>query len=63
MKKHIKIGTIRESEIEDKLNRPNVRLANKFSLHNEDDVYTVLLLVILIFILFAFAFVSLLSLM
>ncbi len=62
MKKHIKIGTIRESEIEDKLNRPNVRLANKFSLHNEDDVYTVLL-VILIFILFAFAFVSLLSLM
>ena len=62
MNKHIKIGTIRESEIEDKLNRPNVRLANKFSLHNEDDVYTVLL-VILIFILFAFAFVSLLSLM
>lgn len=62
MKKYIKIGTIRESEIEDKLNRPNVRLANKFSLHNEDDVYTVLL-VILIFILFAFAFVSLLSLM
>lgn len=62
MKKHIKIGTIRESEIEDKLNRPNVRLANKFSLHNEDDVYTVLL-VILLFILFAFAFVSLLSLM
>lgn len=43
MKKHIKKVNVRTDEIEDKLNRPNVRL------HNEEDVYGVLL-VLLVFI-------------
>lgn len=60
MKKHLKKGNIRVDEIEDKLNRPNVKLANKFSLDNEDDVYFVLLL-IFAFVFFGFAYYGLLQ--